>query len=102
VAYLPCPCTTNPAYIPFANKLGGKGFGKVTRVDQPPYLNQQEHMQDVCRQIGISFLDMTEEFTASETRGQRLFWPYDGHCNAAGYHLAAEICARYWSEKGRW
>jgi hypothetical protein len=52
----------------------------------------------VCRDLGIPFLDTTEEFIEGERRGQRLYWPIDGHCNAAGYRLVADICARYWSE----
>jgi hypothetical protein len=95
LAYIPHPCAANPLYIPFANKFGGSGFGTATRADQPPYRNQQEHLAAVCRQLQVPFLDMTDEFIAAE-KTQRLFWPFDGHCNAAGYRLAAEICARYW------
>jgi hypothetical protein len=96
VAYLPHSCTASPAYIPAANKLGGSGFGDLKRVDQPPYRNQQDHLREVCGQLGIPFLDMTDDFIAAEKSGQRLYWPYDGHCTAAGYRLAAEICAHYW------
>jgi len=97
VAYLPQPCTANAVYIPAENKLGGSGFGKLTRLDQPPYRNQQDHLRAVCGQLNIPFLDMTDEFIEAEKGSQRLFWPYDAHCNAAGYRLAADICARYWT-----
>lgn len=28
-----------------------------------------------------------------------MFWPVDTHCNAAGYRLVAEACARAWAER---
>jgi hypothetical protein len=96
VVYIPYLGTANPIYLPAQNKHGSPGFGNLQRIDQPPYRNQQEHLTEVCREFGIPFLDTTDAFIEAEKGSRRLFWPHDGHCNAAGYELVAHTCARYW------
>jgi lysophospholipase L1-like esterase len=98
VVYLPYYVATNPDYIAAQNRLGGTQYTTKTRFDRPPYRNQQLHLEQVTRELGIPFLDLTEEFIEAEKTLGRMFWPIDGHCTAAGYRLVAETCARYWTK----
>lgn len=100
VVYIPHLGAANPIYLATENKLGTPGFEGRARLDQPPYRNQQEHLAKVCHELGIPFLDTTEEFIEAEKGPQRLFWAVDTHCTAAGYRLVAELCAKYWSDGG--
>jgi hypothetical protein len=40
---------------------------------------------------GLPYLDLTPPFQARAREGERLFFEVDGHPNAAGYRLIAEI-----------
>ncbi len=96
VVYIPYHGATNPLYIEAHRKLGGcEGFKIPASLSDDAHRTQQRHLAAVCRANAIPFLDSTDAFIAGE-RERRLFWPYDGHCNAAGYHLLAELCARQW------
>jgi lysophospholipase L1-like esterase len=96
VVYIPFHITTNPMYAAAQNRLGGLQYDARKTFTNPIYRQQQSHLAEVTRGLQIPFLDTTGEFLRAEKNGNRLFWPVDGHCNAAGYHLVAEICARYW------
>src|SRR5262249_4796522 len=97
VVYIPHRVAVNPLYLEAQNKLGGAGFGAVT--DGPLLRAQQQHLLKVTQSLGIAFLDTTDAFVQAEKSEGRLFWPIDGHCNAAGYRLVAEACARHWNEE---
>ena len=45
--------------------------------------------------LGIDYLDLRPAFEQSAKRGERLFFPIDGHPNAAGYRLIAEELSTY-------
>jgi lysophospholipase L1-like esterase len=97
VVYVPYPAVVNPFYIAMQNRLGGPGFRELTNLNHPPYRNQQLHLRQVCGELDLPLLDPTEEFIKAEEK-ERLFWPIDGHCNAAGYRLLAGVCANYWRD----
>jgi SGNH hydrolase-like domain, acetyltransferase AlgX len=40
---------------------------------------------------GLPYLDLTPDFQARAREGERLFFEVDGHPNAAGYRLIAEV-----------
>ncbi len=44
---------------------------------------------------GLPYLDLTPYFQARARQGQRLFFEVDGHPNAAGYRLLAEVVLDY-------
>lgn len=94
VVYLPAHVTVNPLYVEAQDRLGG-GYGPPGALMHPRYRAQQAHLASVTRALGIPFLDTTDDFVRAE-QDQWLFWPLDNHCNAAGYRLVAEICARHW------
>jgi lysophospholipase L1-like esterase len=98
VIYVPFHVAANPAYLPAQIKLGGcTGVRLPASFSDADHRTQQRHLARACRDAGITFVDTTDAFIAGE-RSCRLFWPTDGHCNAAGYRLLAEICARCWIE----
>jgi lysophospholipase L1-like esterase len=97
VVYVPHYAAVNPLYLAAEKRLGGPGFGAQTSLDHAPYRNQQSHLRQVCGELALPFLDTTDAFIQAEQTG-RLFWPIDGHCNADGYRLLAEVCARYWMD----
>jgi lysophospholipase L1-like esterase len=96
VVFIPHSVTTNPVYMQAQIKLGAPSYGSVTRLDGPEYRSAQRHLRQATKDLGIPFLDTTDEFILAEQTRGRMFWPIDGHCNAAGYRLVAEICTRYW------
>ncbi len=98
VIYVPFHAAANPAYLPAQVKLGGcSGFALPASFSDEPHRTQQLHLARACQEAGVTFTDTTDAFIAGERR-QRLFWPTDGHCNAAGYRLLAEICAGCWTD----
>ncbi len=96
VVYIPFHVAANPGYIAAQVKLGGCAKVRLpASFSDEAHRTQQRHLAKVCRDIDIPFVDTTDELIAGE-RERRLFWPTDGHCNAAGYRVIAEACARCW------
>jgi lysophospholipase L1-like esterase len=95
IVYIPHQVTVNPRYLEAQKRLGAPDYDP-TKLDGPAYRAQQRHVARVTTELGVPFLDTTEELIAAEKSGGPCFWPIDGHCNAAGYRLLAEICARFW------
>ncbi len=101
VIYVPFHVAANPAYLAAQVKLGGcAGFALPASFSDETHRAQQRHLAGACRDAGIAFIDTTDAFIAGE-RTRRLFWPTDGHCNAAGYHLLAAACADCWTQSRR-
>jgi hypothetical protein len=96
VVYVPYLSIANPAYVASQSRLGPDGPGRAAPIESPEYLRQQRHLAEVTRDLDLPFLDMTGPFIRAERAGDRLYWPIDAHCNAAGYRLIAETCARHW------
>jgi lysophospholipase L1-like esterase len=97
VVFIPHSVTTNPVYMEAQLRLGAPDYGTITRLDGPVYRSAQRHLRQVTADLGLPFLDMTDEFIEAEKTRGRMFWPIDGHCNAAGYRVVGEVCARYWT-----
>jgi lysophospholipase L1-like esterase len=95
VVYIPYLCVTNPAYLAGQHRLGGPDMETLAALARRPDRQQQQHLDQVCRDLGIPFLDTTGALIEAEKEGNRLFWPVDSHCNAAGYALVAKICAQH-------
>lgn len=98
LAYIPYHAATNPAYLEAHAKLGGPGLGDISSLNDPVFRRSQNHLRSVAQKLGIPFLDMTDEFIGAEKTVGHMFWPYDYHCNAAGYRLVAQVCARFWKD----
>jgi lysophospholipase L1-like esterase len=49
---------------------------------------------------GVPYLDLTHYFQARAREGEKLFFEVDGHPNAAGYQLLAEVVLDYIRESG--
>ncbi len=52
-------------------------------------------LRKALTELGIDYLDLRPAFEQSANRGDRLFFPIDGHPNAAGYRLIAEELSAY-------
>jgi lysophospholipase L1-like esterase len=101
VVYVPFHVAANPAYLAAQVKLGGCAKVKLpASFSDPAHRMQQRHLARACQEAGLPFVDTTDAFIAGERRG-RLFWPTDGHCNAAGYRLLAQKCAHLWATQQR-
>ena len=51
---------------------------------------------------GVPYLDLTPHFSATARKGHRLFFEIDGHPNAAGYRLMAEVVlTNVWNDVAR-
>jgi lysophospholipase L1-like esterase len=96
VLYIPYHALVNPAYIAAQNRLGGE---RLVALTDPKYRRQEQHLAEVTRRLGIPLIDTTEEFIRAEQSRGRMFWPVDSHCNAAGYGLLADLCARDWTDQ---
>jgi len=94
VVFVPFHAAVNPDYIAALNRLGGDPI-TATRLDDEPHRSQQRHLHEVAAQLGIEFVDMTECLSTAE-KSRRVFWAFDGHCNAEGYRLIAEAVAKQW------
>jgi hypothetical protein len=101
VVYVPFHVAANPAYLAAQMRLGGcTGVHLPATFSDSTHRTQQRHLARACQDAGLPFVDTTDAFIAGE-RHARLFWPTDGLCNAAGYRLLAEQCARLWAAQQR-
>jgi hypothetical protein len=96
VVYIPYHATLKADYLAAQKKFGGAGVEEITSLEGREYRRQQAHLREATAALGLPFLDLTETYADAERHGVRTFWPYDGHCNALGYRLAAEACAAHW------
>lgn len=101
LAYVPSYVVTNPVYLPYCRMLGGPEIKSLTSLDAREFRRQQDHLRAIANKLRIPFIDTTDAFIDAEKKVGRLFWAYDTHCNAAGYHLVAKILADYWTKGQR-
>jgi len=101
VVYIPFYTNVNSAYLPALTRLGYHPTDPDGSMESPAFHAQQLHLRDVTDSLGIPFLDLTQEYIEAEKSRGRMFWAYDGHCNAAGYQVAAAACARFWNHGAR-
>ena len=56
-----------------------------------------------CQEQGVPFLDLTVALREAEAKGTSLYWPFDGHMQAAGYQLSGRVLADWWvAESAKW
>lgn len=96
VAYVPYSVIANPAYHNAQDRLNPHGVGSTVPIESPEYLNQQRYLESIASRLDVPLIDLTVPFQEVERAGHQLYWPIDGHCNAAGYRLIAEVCATFW------
>jgi len=59
----------------------------------------QQKIRQACQSAGVTFLPLLDEFRKRRTEGPFHLLPSDGHCNAKGYQVTAEVLARHLAEK---
>jgi hypothetical protein len=57
-------------------------------------------MRDLCREEGLTFLDLTPELRARAEAGHNVYFPDDSHWNAEGHEVAARALARLAAAEG--
>ena len=90
-AYVPSHVTVSDAYYPLWNQLGAR-FRRPTLVT-PEFQREQRFLAQHFGERGVPFVDPTQRLMHEEAAGRRLFAGYDGHCNAEGYAVLAELIA---------
>jgi lysophospholipase L1-like esterase len=98
VVYIPCHFTVNPKYLALADARHFARTDGESDWSGPRFRQQQKHLADVTDSLGIAFIDMTNPLIEAERRQIETFWPYDGHCTAAGYQIVADACANLYLE----
>jgi hypothetical protein len=53
------------------------------------------HLREELHNAGIEYLDLTKSFRQRAARGEKLFFEFDPHPNAAGYALIADSVVAY-------
>jgi lysophospholipase L1-like esterase len=99
VVYIPASVSVHPAHVAAQQRLNPSGLAEFRAPAGARFRAQQEHLRSVTEAIGVPFLDLTDAFVHAEAERDRLFWPVDTHCNAEGYHLVADACARHWADQ---
>ena len=59
----------------------------------------QQKIRQACQSAGVTFLPLLDEFRKRRPEGPFHLLPNDGHCNAKGYQITAEILARHLAQK---
>jgi lysophospholipase L1-like esterase len=97
VVYIPASVAVHPALLGAQRRLRPAAFGTMTAPAGPRHRAQQDHLRAATESLGLPFLDLTDAYVRAEATAGGMFWPVDTHATAAGYHLAAEACARSWT-----
>jgi lysophospholipase L1-like esterase len=58
-------------------------------------------LREALEKLGIDYLDLTPGFRDRAAAGEKLFFEYDGHPNAAGYALIAQLVLSHLKQNGR-
>jgi hypothetical protein len=92
-------------YLPSLNQVSDAYREAQLRLSEPtetdsltgaPFQAHARSLSIACRELDLPFLDLTPVLRRAEDQGQRLYWPYDSHMNAAGYDLVAHELYRWW------
>lgn len=83
------------------------GIGEMSAIERPAGTNPSpteainRKLGEALVEGGVEYLDLIPGFRSRfNESGSRLFWPGDGHWNAAGHALAAELVMRRVTELG--
>ncbi|HEX7515929.1 MAG TPA: hypothetical protein VF345_01440 [Chthoniobacterales bacterium] len=60
-------------------------------------LAQNDLLRDFCAEAKISFLDLTPALEQNAAAGRAVYFPDDGHWNAAGHEVAAQELAKFFA-----
>lgn len=101
LVYVPASVAVHPVHIEAQERLAPGSFANMTAPAGATHRAQQVHLRRVAESLEIPFLDLTDAFIHAEATRGRMYWPVDTHCNAAGYRLVAEACARDWTGRPR-
>lgn len=91
VALIPFNVTVSDHYLQFWWALG-VGLERPS-LAIPEFRGHQEHLDAMLADLGVPFIATTDALAREEMQGRRLYHDYDGHMNAAGYRLVAEVIA---------
>lgn len=87
VAYFPSRNQVSRHYLPFEHELCLQNCPDSLDLTGPEYQIHQHEIARQCRQLKITFLDLTETVRKQEAAGNHLYWNYDEHMKGKGYLL---------------
>lgn len=94
LVYIPSHLSVNPEYWRAYDALRPDHPLEIVDLSGPDYGTRQRCLSEVAGDLGISFIDTTNELKSTESTGVRCFWPVDSHCNSTGYGVIATACVR--------
>ncbi len=99
VALIPFNVTVSDHYLQF---WWASGVGlEWPSLAIPEFRRHREHLDAMLADLGVPFIATTDALAREEMQGRRLYHYYDGHMNAAGYRLVAEVIADAYRKEAR-
>jgi hypothetical protein len=98
VFYLPSRSQVTRKYYPYDRESCLRLCSDQMDLTTSPYQIHQKSLGKDCHELGIVFHDLTEKIRQEELNTQ-LYWNYDDHMKARGYHFVSEELFRRWSDR---
>jgi hypothetical protein len=98
VAYLPSSLQVSDAYLAAAAEISKPPIHSLLAAD---YQRHALELGETCRALGIPCLDLTPTLRQAESRGERLYWEYDGHMRPRGYATVGRAIFDWWKARAK-
>jgi hypothetical protein len=89
-------------YVPTASAIYDASWKQTKRryaMDEQWDIHLPERrLAEMCDRLGIPFISPTPRFRERAQRGEILYFMQDGHWNASGHRLVAEILSQYFGQ----
>lgn len=98
VVYIPARNQVTDYYLQFDHRSSLK-FNRALTFTSPMYNRNQQLLQESCKSLGVTFMDLTDVVKNEESVGNHLFWNFDDHMRGKGYQIIGEELYERWSER---
>ncbi len=93
VAYLPSSLEVSDEYLAATAQFSERPIHSLLAAD---YQMHARDLDETCRALGIACLDLTPILREAESRGEPLYWEYDGHMRPRGYETVGAAIFDWW------